>query len=584
MRAGRILLLALLAPAGSLFADCAEPQIQLNQAGYMPAAPKLAVVVTAAGAALAWRLEDEAGRVRLEGKTRVFGNDSASGQHLHHIEFGEWRETGADYVLASGCARSRPFDIASRLFEALPYDALAYFYHNRSGIPIETELAGNANLARPAAHVVEQVTCLAGKDAHGNDWPGCAYTLDVSGGWYDAGDHGKYVVNGGIAVWTLLNLYERQQSLALDDPFGDGQAAIPEAGNGVSDLLDESRYELEFLLAMQAPDDAAAHIPIGVQRNGPGIGFARIDAGGMAHHKISDRNWTAVPTPPHLDHEDRVLFPVSTGATLNLAATAAQCARIWVRIDKEFARRCLTAAERAWAAAMRNPELYFIADFPGSGMYGDGELSDEFFWAAAELFVTTGAKRYRDFIDSSPYLEGPDREASWGHVATLGLVSLAAVENRLGGSALRELRVRIVALADQFLDERRRSGYRLPFASDRYVWGSNSVLLNRAILLGYAQDFTGEARYRDAVQDVMDYLLGRNPLDVSYVSGYGEQSMQNPHHRFWAPSADAGLPDRRPERCRAGRTTRRWSTRWRRNSGASAPLSPAGGTTSRPIR
>ena len=135
-----------------------------------------------------------------------------------------------------------------------------------------------------------------------------------------------------------------------------------------------------------------------------------------------------MPTPPHLDREERVLFPVSTAATLNLAATAAQCARIWQRIDAGFSSRCLAAAERAWTAALRNPEVYFVADFPGSGMYGNGELSDEFFWAAAELFVTTGAKYYRDFIDNSPYRDGPDREASWGYVAPLGLLSLAAVK------------------------------------------------------------------------------------------------------------------------------------------------------------
>ena len=199
IRAFRILFLALLVPAGPLLADCSEPMIHLNQAGYTPPATKVAVLA-AADDALDWRLEDEAGRVRLEGTTRVFGNDSASGQHLHHIDFSAMREPGAGYVLAGGCARSQPFDIASRLFDALPYDALAYFYHNRSGIPIEAELAGDAKLARPAGHVIDRVTCLAGKDAHGNDWPGCDYTLDVSGGWYDAGDHGKYVVNGGIAV------------------------------------------------------------------------------------------------------------------------------------------------------------------------------------------------------------------------------------------------------------------------------------------------------------------------------------------------------------------------------------------------
>ena len=114
-------------------------------------------------------------------------------------------------MLESECGTSHPFDIAPRLFDTLPYDALAYFFHNRSGMAIEVEYAGSEKLARPAAHARDLVTCLNGEDSHGNDWPGCDYTLDVSGGWYDAGDHGKYVVNGGIAAWTLMNAYERQQ-------------------------------------------------------------------------------------------------------------------------------------------------------------------------------------------------------------------------------------------------------------------------------------------------------------------------------------------------------------------------------------
>ncbi|MCR6646019.1 MAG: glycoside hydrolase family 9 protein [Terricaulis sp.] len=81
----------------------------------------------------------------------------------------------------------------------------------------------------------------------------------------------------------------------------------------------------------------------------------------------------------------------------------------------------------------------------------------------------------------------------------------------------------------------------MPF-NRSYVWGSNADLANRALLLALAYDFSGEARYRDEVINAMDYMLGRNPLDQSYVSGYGARPMTNPHHRFWAPSRDSALP------------------------------------------
>src|SRR3546814_16851856 len=99
--------------------------------------------------------------------------------------------------------------------------------------------------------------------------------------------------------------------------------------------------------------------------------------------------------PPQDDPERRVLFPPSTAATLNLAATAAQCARIWRGIDPAFSARCLDAAKRAFTAAEAHPDVYPVADFTGSGGFGDATPADEFYSAAAELFLPTGAPPHR---------------------------------------------------------------------------------------------------------------------------------------------------------------------------------------------
>jgi endoglucanase len=443
--------------------------------------------------------------------------------------------------VAVGARRCRPYAIGTDVYARLPFDALAYFYHNRASIPIEARFAGGAAWARPAAHAPDRATCLGGRDQDGNNWDGCAYTLDVSRGWYDAGDHGKYVVNAGISVWTLLNLYERQRLLQRPHQFRDGTAAIPEAGNGVDDLLDEVRWELDFLLAMQVPEGTRMRLPVGQRRSGRNLIFTEIDASGMAHHKMADERWTRLPMPPHRDPERRFLHPPSTGATLNLAAIAAQCARIWREIDPAFSARCLTAAERAWRAATRNPEIYPIANFTGSGGYGDSNFSDEFFWAAAELFVTTRNPAYAEELRRLPHLTAPVQAAGWNSTATLGLITLALVPNQLGSDDVPAIRARIRAAADRLLAQRDQVGYRIPYPPP-YVWGSTSVLLNRAMLLALAYDFSGDERYRAGVVDSMDYLLGRNPLDRSFVSGYGARPMRNPHHRFWAHSMDPNLP------------------------------------------
>jgi endoglucanase len=258
----------------------------------------------------------------------------------------------------------------------------------------------------------------------------------------------------------------------------------------------------------------------------------------MAHHKVADEKWTALPMPPDRDRERRVLHPPTTAATLNLAAVAAQCARIWRTIDPALAERCATAATRAWAAAERNPAIYTVADFPGSGGYGDRTLDDERFWAAAELYATTRGTQFRDALSRSPFLTRAAGEPAWPVVSSLGLATLAWTDTPLREQARRQ----IIAAADAWTGERARTGFSIPYQSTVFAWGSNSNLLNRAMLIAMAADWTGVPRYREAVVDVADYLLGRNPIGRSYVSGYGTDPMKQPHHRFWAAGVDPAYP------------------------------------------
>jgi endoglucanase len=515
-----------------------------NQLGFEPGDAKIAIV-HGGPVPFEWVLVDANGRKVTQGNAQIYGPDAASGAEVQRIDFSHVRVPGEGYRLFVAGTRSAPFAIREGLYAPLAKDALAFFYHQRAGVPIEARLVGAA-WARPAGHPKEVAKCFAGRDERGIEWPSCGYALDVTGGWYDAGDHGKYVVNGGIALWTLLNAHAHRPSA-----FADGSLKIPEAGNRVNDLLDEARFEMEFLLRMQIADGVRTRVPAGPPKaakagkpaweTGP-ADFAEIDAGGMAHQKVADRNWTKLPMPPQDDPEERLLYPPTTAATLNLAATAAQCARLWRGVDDVFAARCRVAAERAWQAAKRNPQVFATNSFTGSGGYGDGDVSDEFYWAAAELFATTGAAEYRDAVTGSPHFRAEPREPGWPSTATLGTITLATAPNGLPKAELDRLRRTIVAAVDGFLADEKGNGYGIPYVAKDYPWGSNAALLNRAMLLGLAHDFTGEAKYRAGVVAAMDYVLGRNPLGQSYVSGYGMRPFVNPHHRFWAHALDPKLP------------------------------------------
>jgi endoglucanase len=516
----------------------AVPAVLVNQLGYFPRLAKIATVKNPA--AVPWQLLNGRNEVVATGTTIPFGLDKASGDQVSIADFSSYTVEGTGFTLQAAGGTSHPFDIRSDLYRKLKYDALSYYYQTRSGIAIEMPYAGGKQWVRPAGHIGvapnkgdTSVTCAPGATSNG-DGP-CTYSLDVSGGWYDAGDQGKYVVNAGISVWTLLNLWERTNALGWTaGDFADGKMNIPENKNGVPDLLDEVRWELAFELEMQVP--------------------AGEKLAGMAHHKIHDLRWAPDTMAPQDDPIPRYLQPPSTAATLNLAANGAQAARVWRTIDKAFAEKCRVAAERAWQAALAHPEIYAPQGGEGGGPYDDRNVTDDFYWAAAELYITTEKPEYKDFLIRSehfkqvtaPWDDNPGMATSmtWGDTRTLGSVSLAIVPNGLPAADVQDIHKNIAAVADRYLALIPKEGYRLPFAVPLrgYPWGSTSFVANNGLMMALAFDLTQDDKYLDGVAQAMDYILGRNALDQSYVTGYGDRPLENPYHRFWCYQANHSYP------------------------------------------
>ena len=524
------------------------PRVRVNQETYLPGGPKNATVVTEATTALPWELKSAAGAVVASGSTTPEGVDPSAGLNVHTVDFSSFATAGTGYTLTVDGETSYAFDIGDAAYERLRDDTKTLFYTNRSGIEISDELA--PGYGRAAGHVGvapnqgdTEVGCQTLTDdsqkilvEQGDEPWTCDYTVDVTGGWYDAGDHGKYVVNGGIAVAQLLQEYERSLHAGTADAgaLADGTLRIPEAGNGVPDLLDEARWELEFFLKMQVAEGREYE--------------------GMAYHKVADADWTGLPLDPAADPQERVLYRPSTAATLNVAATAAQGARLWAPYDAAFSARLLEAAETAYAAAKATPDLYAPAPDgaldpnPGSGPYNDAQVSDEFLWAAAELFITTGDKQYRADALASPLDPEklfPETGFDWGSVAPLAVMDLATVPSKLTAGELKAVRGALLAGADGYLEDQQAQPFGQAYGPEdgEYVWGSNSSILNNMQVLGTAFDVSGKVAYRDAVLESMDYLLGRNALNNSYITGYGDVFSKNQHSRMYAHQLDPSLPN-----------------------------------------
>lgn len=522
-----------------------DRDIRVNQLGYYPNGAKKATLKVNQGASTStWQLKDKSGKVVHSGTTLPYGPDHASGETVQIIDFSDFKTEGRDYQLVCGSAVSFPFDIGTDMYSKMKYDALKYFYHARSGIIIEMPYSVESKWARPAGHVTEDknVVPIQGRGYNGPS------SVDGTGGWYDAGDHGKYVVNGGISLWTLQNIYEHSLERGKDAQFGDKKLNIPESGNNRNDLLDETRWEMEWMLKMQIKD-----------------GY---DRAGMAIHKMADVNWTALGVPPHKDEEKRIYYPPSTAATLNLAACAAQAARMWKDIDSKFSSDCLTAAEKAYAAAKKNPAIYApYGQEPGSGTYGDNYVEDDFYWAASELYITTGDSKYKtDLMSFKNALVMPTTLTGesngmagcfdWGATAGLGTISLALHKS----DEFPEVVDSIKKAADTFMAVQAKEGYGIPLAESTYInefsgeaetisgypWASNSFVINESIVMAYAYDLSKDAKYFAGVTESMDYLMGRNPLLQNYVTGYGENPLKYPHHRFFCPQIDPEFPSAPP--------------------------------------
>ena len=528
--------------------------VEVNQVGYYPNLQKKATVVvdSASAAPQEFKVVDKSGNTVYTGTTSSTIDDSDSGNFVQVADFSDFKDEGEGYTVVCGSQTSLAFNIGNWIYDGMFTNSMNYYYLNRSGIPIESKYitSGDPSTLENTKYVGHNPDKAyiqnEWKDDYasdGSDIDKSNGQIDVTGGWYDAGDHGKYVVNGGISVWTLNNMYERAVAVGNTTKMDDGgDIVIPESGNKYPDLLDETRVEMEFFLKMQRDD-------------------------GMVYHKMHDYKWTALAVRPSEDELTRIVKPVTTAATLNVAATAAQSYRLWKGIDDDFANTCLAAAEKAYKAAKANPnELASMSQDRGGGAYGDTEMSDDFYWAACELFAATGdetyhtdLKSYSDALKLTNNLDGGENCGSfssfnWGCTAGLGTLTLLLNSKNLPADEVSTLQNSIVEIAQSYVDKENEQGYGIPYQRtvyedksydgkiDGYEWGSNSFVINNAIVMSYAYDITGKMDFISGASTAMDYILGRNPLEQSYVTGYGEHATTYPHHRYWSYQLDPTFP------------------------------------------
>jgi endoglucanase len=241
-----------------------------------------------------------------------------------------------------------------------------------------------------------------------------------------------------------------------------------------------------------------------------------------------------------------VLHRLSTAAALHLAAVAAQGARLFRATDPGYTRTLLEAARTAYQAARRHPHLIAPDDHArfGGGPYADDELEDDFYWAAVELWLTTDEEFYRQEVLSSAQHTAEAFDPAgfdFDRVTTPARLDLA-----LAGSHLADHDQVVDSVrqgADRLLEVQSQQPWGQPYApSEGWHWGSNGRILNNLMVLAVAQLVSGAPRYADAVASGMDYLLGRNALGQSYITGYGTDFTCHQRTRQFGRDLDQALP------------------------------------------
>ena len=478
--------------------------IYCNQTGYLPAGRKTAVM-TAGEHFQVIREDGVTQQTVLEGTARDMGIDQASGDHVRVADFGELEQDGTYYVQNEEGERSHRFRIGQDIYRALQRDMTKALYYQRCGCELEEKHAGE--YTHPCCHIGDAVL-----------WTDRSVVKEVKGGWHDAGDYGRYISPAAVAVGHLLYAYQ-----LFPESFKES-LNIPESGNGVPDVLNECRYELEWMLKMQ-------------------------DEEGGAYHKLTSERHVDFIMPQE-DLAQFYLFPVSSMATADYAAVMALASRVYRAYDGTFADRLYDAAVKAWGWLEKYPQYvgFKNPDSCNTGEYDDDCDLDERLWAAAEMLVTTGEGKYQERLTA--LLKENLTKTDFGWTDVSGFAALAVLtdaSHKADRDSVEDLRRAVLAEADRLVAVGAKSGYGVAMEPEDYVWGSNMVVLNRGMLLvlaalivkqdadtEYSSDRERQERleaYEQTALAQLDYLLGMNAVDYSYVTGHGEHAYMHPHNR-----------------------------------------------------
>ena len=449
----------------------------------------------------------EEGKVVFTGSLKREKDDDISGESIFSFDFSDFDKEGKFTVLADD-VDSASFEIKKNVNDKLLNDLCKCYYFLRCGSGLDKKYAG------PFVHG----KCHTKKaKVYGDE----SVEKDVCGGWHDAGDYGRYATAGAIAVAHLLyafRMYPNLKKLSLDIP----------KDSKYPDLLTEVKVELDFLMKLQRED-------------------------GAVFHKVTTMRHADFMMPEE-DTSDLFLFPVSSLATADVAAVFALASTVYKEYDKEYADAILKASLKSYDWLSKNKEavLFKNPEESNTGEYGEPEDFSNRFWAACSLYEVTGEEKYyKDALDQKENIINYDKSDKYkfyigniftcfGWIDVAGLGALSMILSNKDTELKSFLKDRMVEEAKRLEKVSSNNAFSLCMDKKDFIWGSNMELGKYSMVLIVSYEITKEKKFLALARNGLNYLLGCNTMDVSYVTGNGEKAYKNPHLR---PTAMDGVDD-----------------------------------------
>lgn len=458
-------------------------RIFVNQSGYYPDSRKVAVMNFPCES---FQIVDSKGICKYQGKAIRFGYDKNAGDTVYLADFSDFSKKGT-YRVVSLDETSAKFCISESVYDGVFHDITKAFYYLRCGCGLDEKYAG----------VYRHEKCHTSSAMLYDDQK---TKLDVTGGWHDAGDYGRYVTAGSCAVAHLLYAYKMFPSV-----FDNKQLNIPESD--LPDLLAECRCELEWLMKMQRED-------------------------GGVYHKVTTMRHAPFVMPED-DREPLYLFAVSSMATADCGAVCALASKIYEPYDKEFSLQLKTIAERSCSWLEQHPEFigFQNPDDCNTGEYGEDNDNSNRFWIYAEMYALTSDKKYHDSMLKALGKEFPLTAMGYAEMGGLGALAYLLCRQETDSVLKEQFATHFHCEAKRLKAVADNCGYGCAMEESDFTWGSNMTLMAHGMIFAISDYLMKDNAYRNYVTAQLDYLLGVNPTGYSYVTGIGEFCCNDPHLR-----------------------------------------------------